>query len=286
MELTLPIISLICKYDLPNFIFIIPGFLNFNLKNAQLKTRATWILSTSALWLEVFPHLLIEKLNPFIKKQKYVEVMYGLPRRHRTYVADWILKNNLSDYIIQTPFFLNKTNNIPNQIYNLDNSLMWENEIIPNSTHDNECQYNGVDMLLSQVVPFKIYQQTAFSLICETGFDNSYTFFTEKITKPMLGCRLFVVVSGQFYLKNLKLLGFKTFDGIIDESYDLESNPETRWSMAMEQVKWLCQQDQIEILKSIVPIVLHNQDLLLRLSTNQLSHTIESLLLREELKSL
>jgi hypothetical protein len=36
-----------------------------------------------------------------------------------------------------------------------------------------------------------------------------------------------------------ELLGFKTFDGIIDESYDLEPNTIKRFEMAFEQMEWL-----------------------------------------------
>jgi hypothetical protein len=170
-----------------------------------------------------------------------------------------------------------------NTTYNLDNSIFWEDEIIPSLTTDYSCTYRGVPMLISQVVPFKIYQQSAFSVVCETSFDNSYSFPTEKISKPLLCCRMFIVIAGQYYLKNLRSLGFKTFNGIIDESYDDEPNNEKRWNMAMEQVKILCQQDQITILKLILPIVLHNRALISRLPINQVPMALESLLFDKEL---
>ena len=137
-------------------------------------------------------------------------------------------------------------------------------------------------MHIAHGLPFKIYQQTAFSLICETTTNNDASFFTEKIAKPMLACRLFVVISGQYYLKNLRKLGFRTFDNVIDESYDSEPDPVKRWNLALEQVKWLCSQDQGKILKSIIPIVLHNQNQLNRLPVNGLEGTVQKMLLTQQ----
>ena len=43
---------------------------------------------------------------------------------------------------------------------------------------------------------------------------------TEKIFKPMMLEKPFVVNGTKGYLKELKRLGFKTFSDVIDESYD------------------------------------------------------------------
>jgi hypothetical protein len=64
--------------------------------------------------------------------------------------------------------------------------------------------------------------------------------------------------AGQNYLANLRQLGFQTFDGIIDEGYDTESDALIRWHRAWEQMQWLADQSQSEILERIRPIVEHN----------------------------
>jgi hypothetical protein len=64
--------------------------------------------------------------------------------------------------------------------------------------------------------------------------------------------------AGQNYLANLRRLGFQTFDGIIDEGYDTESDALIRWRQAWEQMQWLADQPQLEILERIRPIVEHN----------------------------
>jgi hypothetical protein len=111
---------------------------------------------------------------------------------------------------------------------------------------------------LSQIIPFKIYNQTAYSVVTESCIQNHFSFFTEKIVKPIMARRLFVMFSGKGYLVNLRKLGFQTFDNIIDESYDSIDNNAERWQHAWNQVDWLNQQPQELVLEKIRPIVEHN----------------------------
>ena len=64
--------------------------------------------------------------------------------------------------------------------------------------------------------------------------------------------------AGRGYLANLRKLGFKTFHGIIDESYDDEFDAIKRWDRAWEQMCWLADQPQEQVLEQIRPIVEHN----------------------------
>ena len=116
----------------------------------------------------------------------------------------------------------------------------------------------GHKISLSQVVPVNIYNQTAYSVVTETNYMNSYTFYTEKTVKPILGRRLFVSFSGQHYLRNLHNLGFKTFGNIIDESYDEEPDVTKRYSMVAEQIKYLIDTPQEQILAEVQPIAEYN----------------------------
>ena len=58
-------------------------------------------------------------------------------------------------------------------------------------------------------------------------------------------------------------MGFKTFGTVIDESYDNESDALVRWRMAWEQMCWLADQPQHEILRQIQPIVEHNYEVIM-----------------------
>jgi len=72
------------------------------------------------------------------------------------------------------------------------------------------------------------YIDTVCSIVSETN-DNDYeVFMTEKIWKPIMAQHVFVVHGNYLYLQRLKEIGFKTFGNYIDESYDLEQDPEKR----------------------------------------------------------
>jgi hypothetical protein len=58
-------------------------------------------------------------------------------------------------------------------------------------------------------------------------------------------------------------MGFKTFDGIIDETYDTVQDSNIRWKLAMEQVKMLCELPQTDILTKIQDIVNYNAQLMI-----------------------
>jgi hypothetical protein len=116
---------------------------------------------------------------------------------------------------------------------------------------------------LSQIIPTQVFNDTAYSIIAETDHDNTLSFFSEKTAKPMIYKRLFVAFRGYKFLQNLKSLGFKTFNGIIDESYDLILDDHARYSAAFEQVCWLCNQDQEVIYDRIRDILEHNYNLIM-----------------------
>lgn len=278
LEATQTIVDLIKQFDLPNFVFVINAVFNFELSAAKVVPQMDWMASTANFYIEPLKQVLEDKLIAFAPKPYMFEVMYGLPRRHRSFVSNRLLNN--TDQFYQTPYFTTPIDNQVNQTYNFGIKDLWEDEMVPSLESDYECSYQGQLMKVSQVLPFKIYNKTVCSLVCETQYSNQISFFTEKIAKPIIAHRLFIVISGQHYLKNLRSLGFKTFDGIIDESYDNIEDHETRWNMAVDQAILLSQQDQQLILKKIIPIALYNFDRLTYLfKRNAISMELELFLL-------
>jgi hypothetical protein len=117
-------------------------------------------------------------------------------------------------------------------------------------------------MTLSQVIPLTVYNQTYYTLIAETNAVNHFNFYTEKTVKPLIAGRLIIAIAGQYYLKNLKSFGFRTFDNVIDESYDNEPDQNIRWTRALDQLKYLCTQDPVEVYAKIKDAVEHNRRLI------------------------
>lgn len=96
-----------------------------------------------------------------------------------------------------------------------------------------------VDNTISFDSPLSIYQRTWYSIICETIGTGSTFFLSEKTIKAMYNQRIFVVFGPQGYLRQLRSMGFATFSGVIDESYDDEPRDSIRFQQAMHQVMQL-----------------------------------------------
>jgi len=77
-------------------------------------------------------------------------------------------------------------------------------------------------------------------VVTETIYYDEKLHLTEKIFKPIVSRRPFILVGGLGNLNYLKNYGFQTFDRWIDESYDLESDPDRRMNMIVKELDRLC----------------------------------------------
>ena len=103
------------------------------------------------------------------------------------------------------------------------------------------------------------YTDTYFSLVSETVFDYPYSFRTEKIWKPIAMGHPWIAVANQGFYRDIKNLGFKTFDGIIDESFDQIERSQDRIERIAQLVEDLCQQDLDHFLVECYNICKYNQ---------------------------
>ncbi|RLF55894.1 MAG: hypothetical protein DRN27_10140 [Thermoplasmata archaeon] len=269
-------LELILDFDHLNFSFVINGFLNVNLQNASIYNQNFWLINSRFLYIAKYPYILRDKHDSFTNKPFYFEVMYGVPRIHREFVHN-IIKDD--DKFYKTEFLT--TSSVWSDCLQL-NTEIWEDEISAIPNQKEFVMYMGEELNLAQIIPLKIYKKAAYSIICETWWDNRFSFFTEKIAKPILAQRLFIVISGRHYLKNLRKLGFRTFDGIIDESYDDEPNNDKRWNKAIESANALCELDQETVLRQCAGIFIHNYRVLEAMPF----HQVEDVLTSEIIKSL
>ena len=96
------------------------------------------------------------------------------------------------------------------------------------NTHDSNssADYNAED-----------YNNTAIEVVLETLFDDSRHHLTEKILRPIACGRPFILASTAGSLQYLKQYGFQTFDGLIDESYDLITDSRMRLTAIVQEMK-------------------------------------------------
>jgi hypothetical protein len=64
------------------------------------------------------------------------------------------------------------------------------------------------------------YEHFVIDVVGETRVSGELFFATEKIWRPIIAKRPFIVIGSGNFLRNLKKLGFKTFNNFWDEGYD------------------------------------------------------------------
>ena len=86
----------------------------------------------------------------------------------------------------------------------------------------------------------EIFSKYAIEIVIETNV-HEIGFFTEKTTKCLVAGKPFLLFGTPGQLEQLRAMGFRTFDGIINESYDLEHNVEKRFDMICSEIDRLAQ---------------------------------------------
>lgn len=78
-------------------------------------------------------------------------------------------------------------------------------------------------------------QNNFMQLVCESTPDQF--FLTEKTVTPLLYNKIFLVVGGKYFHKNLVDMGFKLYDNLFDYSFDSLDNIEDRIEGIVENIK-------------------------------------------------
>jgi hypothetical protein len=249
-----------CHHD--NVYWVIPGTVT---ESSALKNNIIvwhdWLKIIANLYQNQLSNKLAE-ISYNLPKPKYFDALLGRKRVNRDAVYQGVVANNLQDKFIMT--YMGDTD------VTIQGDFIWEKDCYPTqesightygTTCFNVC-YNGIEIALSRVIPIDIFNQTAYSIVAETNTDSTLSFYTEKTAKPIIARRLFVAFTGYRFLENLRSSGFKTFDGIIDETYDQIVDEDARYHAAMEQVKFLCNTDQVQVYDKAKDILEHNYNLL------------------------
>jgi hypothetical protein len=215
-----------------------------------------------------------QKLNQFDSIDKNFSKKYlclnGNFWHHRTATV-WLLKcfNLINDGFVSMNI-KNPDNDIENTFIHLTSTIGDEDVIkLYNDNKDtllnfkqlkvDECYDKGENIAELLPVHNNYFTESYFSLVTETNFPlmrhahelPNYRhqvgrLLSEKIFRTILYKHPFIVVGCPNFLKVLKFLGYKTFEDIIDESYDTEVNNGTRLLKVIKEVKRLCDMNDNE----------------------------------------
>jgi hypothetical protein len=98
-------------------------------------------------------------------------------------------------------------------------------------------------------------------VVTETVFYYDKLHLTEKIFKPIVSKQPFMLLAAPGNLAYLKRYGFKTFDSVIDESYDNIQDNDFRTEAVVDQLRWYCNltpDEKTDIIQQLEPIIQHN----------------------------
>jgi len=130
--------------------------------------------------------------------------------------------------------------------------LRFQEETYPISWH------SGLERLRSQ------YREIFCDIACETFFTGKTFFVTEKTWRPILYRRPFLVQGPQWFLENLRRLGFRTFSSWWNEGYDEDINGGSLTSLR-DTIDFIAQQPQHVIrtwYQEMQPTLDHNRAVL------------------------
>lgn len=120
---------------------------------------------------------------------------------------------------------------------------------------------------------FEAHSNSYFEVCFETYIRTEYKSLTEKIFKPIANFQPFLFIAYPGALQLLRDLGFKTFDGFIDESYDLEIENSVRIEKIYKEIERLSNMSKDEIHNwywGMEDILIHNHNTLINYNSNKI----------------
>jgi|694.fasta_scaffold50902_13 hypothetical protein len=110
---------------------------------------------------------------------------------------------------------------------------------------------------------FELWKSGLWHIVTETVFYHDKLHLTEKIFKPIVAQRPFMLAAAPGNLAYLKSYGFQTFDQWIDESYDNIQDPDQRLQAIVDQTQRLSamsDSDLREMHQEMQTVLEHNFD--------------------------
>jgi len=129
----------------------------------------------------------------------------------------------------------------------------------------------------ANLIVLNYYNMFFVDIVTETRMIGNVFFVTEKTWRCILARRPFIIVGSQFFLQNLKRLGFKTFNDFWDEGYD--EYPPTQRILEIEKLLKTISQWDLETcstkLNEMNDILDHNYQTLISLTYNQIQEVFK-----------
>lgn len=233
----------------PKILIFSPVVANFSAVN--LRSLISWFGQSNNYYAnEAWAKKLQAQLHSGLDRPKRFDCLLGASKPHRDQIDQLYQSSAYQDQFIYS-YFKDRVN-----------QGIWSRNVDRANTTTHRVRADSLDgrfVAISNLLPVEIYNETFYSLVAETVCTNHYSHFTEKTAKTFVAARPFIIFSGQYFLRNLRSMGFQTFDIVIDESYDDIEDETQRFAQAWQQVERLCQLNPSTVMQQLQPILAHNQ---------------------------
>jgi hypothetical protein len=218
-------------------------------------------------WFKDAKYLLTNKDPSFDKVFIMFNNLIAKDRSYRLGIVADLLSRNLREHgLISLPLNDHYHGSYRNEIFDTDSLLDKEHKtLVLQTIHKLDSPLvidsKNVKGEFSAKLNLEENQRAFWHIVSETNFYHEKLHLTEKIFKPIVSYRPFILASYAGNLKYLRSYGFKTFGDFIDESYDLETDNSKRMTMIVDEIEKLCKltpQQQREMFESMRPILEHN----------------------------
>lgn len=125
----------------------------------------------------------------------------------------------------------------------------------------------------SAIVPY-LFSDAYCAIAIESQFDvdqSNGAFITEKTFKSIKHGQMFFIAGGAGSLQTLRDLGYRTFDHVLDNSYDTITNHTQRWQRLHESIQQARKQGLHNLFTQCLDDIKHNQELFLASKQDRLN---------------
>jgi len=157
---------------------------------------------------------------------------------------------------------LDKLKHIRDDVYYKLQEPIWKQK--PTLDDDWPINHTDFDSHASAHIEIQDCKRFRIQIVPETLFNTTKTHLTEKVFKPIVMKQPFIIVGPPGSLEYLKSYGFRTFNELWDEGYDIEVTPSKRMDKIIKVAEYLSsvsEQDFNRIMDRAQSIVQHNHKL-------------------------
>ena len=126
----------------------------------------------------------------------------------------------------------------------------------------------------------KYFMNAYCNIVLESQFDYDQSggvLLSEKTFKPIKHGQMFFVAGGAGSLQVLRDLGYRTFDSVLNNHYDLESNNTQRWIKLRTAIAQAHAQGLSTLFEQCREDIKHNQCLFIQIKTSRLNTLLEQI---------